>query len=36
MFNQSLKNFKSRLWGNHGQTDLENSRICLVNASTVG
>lgn len=25
-----------RLWGNHGQTKLESSRICLINASTAG
>ena len=25
-----------RLWGNHGQTKLESSRVCLINASTVG
>lgn len=25
-----------RLWGNHGQNKLENSRICLINASTAG
>ena len=25
-----------RLWGNHGQTSLENSRVCLINASSVG
>ena len=25
-----------RLWGNHGQSDLENSRILLINATAVG
>lgn len=25
-----------RLWGNHGQTNLENSRVCLINATSVG
>jgi amyloid beta precursor protein binding protein 1 len=25
-----------RLWGNHGQDNLENSRICLINASAAG
>ena len=25
-----------RLWGNHGQNRLESSRVCLINASTVG
>ncbi|CAF0710385.1 unnamed protein product [Brachionus calyciflorus] len=25
-----------RLWGNHGQAKLENSRICLINASAAG
>lgn len=25
-----------RLWANSGQTNLENSRVCLVNASTLG
>jgi NEDD8-activating enzyme E1 regulatory subunit len=28
--------FQTRLWGNHGQTSLENSRICLINATAVG
>jgi len=25
-----------RLWGNHGQTNLEKSRVCLINATAVG
>ena len=25
-----------RLWGSHGQTNLENARICLINATIVG
>ncbi len=25
-----------RLWGNHGQDNLENSRICLINATAAG
>lgn len=25
-----------RLWGDHGQTALENANICLVNATGVG
>ena len=26
----------SRLWGDHGQTLLENSHVCLVNATALG
>jgi NEDD8-activating enzyme E1 regulatory subunit len=25
-----------RLWGNHGQSDLETARVCLINATIVG
>lgn len=25
-----------RLWGNHGQNNLEKSRVCLINATAVG
>jgi amyloid beta precursor protein binding protein 1 len=25
-----------RLWGNHGQSNLERSRICLINATAIG
>ena len=24
------------MWGNHGQTELERSRVCLINATVVG
>jgi amyloid beta precursor protein binding protein 1 len=27
---------KCRLWGNHGQVDLEKARICLINANAAG
>lgn len=25
-----------RLWGDHGQTDLEKSHVCLINATATG
>ena len=25
-----------RLWGDHGQTALEESKVCLINASALG
>ena len=28
--------FLNRLWGNHGQSNLESSRICLINATAAG
>lgn len=25
-----------RLWGDHGQTALENAKVCLINATGIG
>lgn len=28
--------FFGRLWGDHGQTSLEQARVCLINATATG
>lgn len=31
-----LKIILFRLWGDHGQTQLENAKVCLINANALG
>lgn len=35
-FDDVLDSSYLRLWGDHGQSLLENSQICLVNATALG
>lgn len=28
--------YVGRLWGDHGQTSLEQARVCLINATATG
>jgi len=35
-YNVQLFIFLERLWGDHGQSKLEGSRICVINASATG